>query len=215
MQAFLNKPEVKKTYLNRVKAHQKADEIVKGKYWKGGKGCAVGCTIHGSDHKRYETELGIPEWLARTEDALFEGMSIEKSKTWPFEFLKAIKVGIDLEKVQAPFQIMVLEHVLETLEGNKFNDAKFPDVIKSIQGSKEVVKTVLELWRSGKINDNSAAMSAESAARSATRSATSAAWSAARSAESAARSAAWSAASAAYQRYTKELLKILRESDDK
>ena len=30
MQAFLNDQKVKDTYLSRVKAHQKADEIIKG-----------------------------------------------------------------------------------------------------------------------------------------------------------------------------------------
>jgi len=46
MKAYHNKKETKKFYLDRVKAHFKADEIVKGKYWQNGKGCAVGCTIH-------------------------------------------------------------------------------------------------------------------------------------------------------------------------
>ena len=59
MQAFHNDLKIKEKYLSRVRAHALADEIVKGKYWEGGKGCAVGCTIHGSQHKNYEKELGI------------------------------------------------------------------------------------------------------------------------------------------------------------
>lgn len=62
--AFHGKASVKKTYLARVKKHEKADEIIKGIYWQGGKGCAVGCTIQGDDHGRYETELGIPRIIA-------------------------------------------------------------------------------------------------------------------------------------------------------
>lgn len=42
MIAFLNDIEIKTKYLDRVKAHAKADEIVKGQYWQEGKGCAVG-----------------------------------------------------------------------------------------------------------------------------------------------------------------------------
>ncbi len=34
MQAFHNDQKVKDKYLGRVEAHQKADEIVKGKYWR-------------------------------------------------------------------------------------------------------------------------------------------------------------------------------------
>jgi hypothetical protein len=64
MLAYHNDPKIKAQYLRRVRAHEKMDEIIQGKYWERGRGCAVGCTIHGSDHTQYETELGIPEWLA-------------------------------------------------------------------------------------------------------------------------------------------------------
>ena len=75
MLAFHGQAKVKAKYLARVHAHRQADEIVKGKYWSEGKGCAVGCTIHGSDHGRYETELGIPRSIAHIQDRLFERMS--------------------------------------------------------------------------------------------------------------------------------------------
>lgn len=37
---------VKKKYVARAKAHQKADEFVQGSYWDGKKGCCVGCLAH-------------------------------------------------------------------------------------------------------------------------------------------------------------------------
>lgn len=40
MVAFHNDPKIKAIYVKRVKAHQEADEIIKGKYWEEGKGCA-------------------------------------------------------------------------------------------------------------------------------------------------------------------------------
>jgi len=43
MKAFHNKIEIKELYITRVRAHKEADELVKGKYWSDGKGCAVGC----------------------------------------------------------------------------------------------------------------------------------------------------------------------------
>src|ERR1700730_6830463 len=100
MKSFHNDPKIKAKYLKRVKDHFKADEIVKGKYWENGKGCAVGCTIHDSNHKLYETELGIPEWLARVEDTIFEGLPNERAKLWPEQFLKAIKPGKNLNKIE-------------------------------------------------------------------------------------------------------------------
>jgi len=135
MIAFHGKQEIKEKYLARVLAHQKADEIIKGQYWSKGKGCAVGCTIHGSEHSKYETELGIPTWLARVEDRLFEGMSSGKAKEWPAQFLKAIKPGADLEQAKAPFLICVLESALKSFAHNKN-----PKVVESIQ-------SVIALWK--------------------------------------------------------------------
>ena len=61
LRAFHNDPKIKAKYVARVLEHQRLDHIVKGIYWEKGKGCAVGCTIEGSDHSKYETELGIPK----------------------------------------------------------------------------------------------------------------------------------------------------------
>ena len=44
--AFKNTTVTKPVILKQLRAHAKADEIVKGLYWENGKGCAVGCTIH-------------------------------------------------------------------------------------------------------------------------------------------------------------------------
>jgi hypothetical protein len=100
MQAY-SQTITKKEFVAELKKHQKADNFKKGGYWDGEKGCAVGCSLKSIDtvknlglkqfnmHKDYETHLGIPEWLARVEDGLFEGMSLKKSKTWPVKFAEA------------------------------------------------------------------------------------------------------------------------------
>ncbi|MGH7837251.1 MAG: hypothetical protein ACREQC_05410, partial [Candidatus Binataceae bacterium] len=99
MLAYHNDPAVKAKYLNRVRAHEAADEIIHGKYWERGKGCAVGCTVHSSSHVAFETEMGIPQMLARLEDRLFEGMANGDSKKYPARFLSVIPVGADLSRV--------------------------------------------------------------------------------------------------------------------
>lgn len=104
MLAYLDDPKIKAKYLKRVRAHAKADEIVKGYYWQDGKGCAVGCTIHSDRYGAYETELGIPGMLARLEDMIFEGAAAGFAKAWPERFLKAIKPGADLSNVGWRFQ---------------------------------------------------------------------------------------------------------------
>jgi hypothetical protein len=99
MLAYHNDPTVKAKYLDRIRLHARAVEIIHGKYWEHGKGCAVGCTIHGSKHSLYESLLGIPQMLARLEDRLFEGLQNGRSKAFPEQFLLAAKVGADLSRV--------------------------------------------------------------------------------------------------------------------
>ncbi len=108
MLSFHNDIAIKEKYINRVKAHQKADEIIKGIYWEDGKGCAVGCTIHAANHDAYELELGIPQTLARLEDGIFESLPNDRAKIWPAEFLSSIKVGSDLSNVWPKFAIWLL-----------------------------------------------------------------------------------------------------------
>jgi hypothetical protein len=117
MHAFQNDPAVKAMYISRIKAHAAFDEIVQGTYWEEGpfrdqiqhgRGCAVGCTIHSSEHSRYETELGIPRQLAYLQDRIFEGLALADAKDFPLAFLTAIPVGADLSLVMPRFMVWLL-----------------------------------------------------------------------------------------------------------
>ena len=108
MIAYHGKSGIKEEYLARVRAHRAADEIVKGRYWQQGKGCAVGCTIHSSSHSAYETELGIPSQLAHLEDVTFERLKNGASMLWPERFLEAIPVGADLSFVWPGYAVWLL-----------------------------------------------------------------------------------------------------------
>jgi len=211
MKAFHNDTEVKKKYLSRVEHHIKVDNLIRGKGWDGSKGCAVGCTLEKYDHKAYETELGIPEWLARVEDALFEGMNLEKSKTFPKEFLESINPGSDLDKIKAPFLIMVLRRSLE-----HFDHEKYPDIYQAVQ-------SVIDLYEIGEAPPNQfqaaeAAAEAAWAAEAAEAARAESVWAAGAAAEAAAGAAARAAAEAAagaaaraaeYDYFADELLKLL------
>jgi hypothetical protein len=153
MIAFHGKPEIKEQYLARLRAHYAADEIVKGKYWEQGKGCAVGCTIHGSDHKRYESELGIPEVLAYLEDQLFERIPHRLAKEWPIKFLTAIPVGADLSEVWPKFAHWLL---VDPVHG----------VIQYAQ-NKEVIQHIADLYEKHKSINTDQWINAALAARAA------------------------------------------------
>jgi hypothetical protein len=199
MLAFQNTTVTKPQILEKLKAHAKADDFIKGTYWENGKGCAVGCTIESGDHAEYETRFGIPQMLARLEDRIFEGLPNGKAKKWPLRFMEAIKPGADLSTVGWEFQ-----HRLQINNLKFAQEQKFPnDVIKAIQ----LVIDVLDLMTKGnKVDESawSAAESAWSAARSAARSA--------ESARSAARSAEWSARSAARSAESAELAELAARS---
>src|SRR5437870_8939963 len=139
MRAFHNDPAIKEKYLSRVAAHQKADAIIKGRYWKDGKGCAVGCTIEGDDHKRYETELGIPEAIAHVEDFLFEGIPNEEAMLFPKRFIEAIPVGANLSLVPAKLIVFILNDVLTVKEAA--DDAK---VVEAVHQTADLWQRVID-----------------------------------------------------------------------
>ncbi|HZT60966.1 MAG TPA: hypothetical protein VFA21_20345 [Pyrinomonadaceae bacterium] len=107
--AYHGNPAIKEQYLARVREHREADKLIQGYgYWKNGKGCAVGCTIHSDDHYAYETELGIPVYLARLEDGIFEALPNELAQAWPEAFLEAIPVGTNLYIPYWQFMVWLL-----------------------------------------------------------------------------------------------------------
>lgn len=86
---FHNNTDVADKYLERVKTHYNAREIVKGLDWEHGKGGAVGCTVHSDNYAAYETELGLPEFVAKLQDAIFEGLPEGKAQDFTLRFLEA------------------------------------------------------------------------------------------------------------------------------
>jgi hypothetical protein len=183
--SFHGSQATKDKYVARVKEHQEADNIVQGQGWSEGKGCAVGCTLENYAHSQYPIELGLPEWLAHLQDAIFEGLSLEEAKAFPLQFLEAIPVGVDLEPIRHQLAVLRLSILLVNLDGS---NVQVKDAINQVI---EYHKAALK----GTLSDEELEglrAAAESAVESAVESAT---WAAARSAaRSAAESAAWSAA---------------------
>lgn len=131
LQAFHNDPATKQRYLTRVRSHETAGEIVQRypPYWKDGKGCAIGCTVHSKLHTLYETELGIPRLYARLEDRLFEGMSATKAKALPGDFLAAIAIGANLASV---WSLFIQWKLLDAKDG-VINSADTSELARSIE----------------------------------------------------------------------------------
>jgi len=190
--AYDNDAGVKARYVAQMRAHAAADEIVKGQYWQDGKGCFVGCTIHGSDHAAFDSILGPGgQMIAQLADAIFEGCTNLRSKKFAVEFHEAIRPGADLSRVGWQF----LHWELTTPDVN-------PGITDPLVSSAVAqCAAIVQALGRGDAVDYSAAWSAESAAWSAW-----SAWSAAESARNAARSGAQSAA---YDKMADKLIELL------
>ena len=212
MIAYHGKQEVKDIYVNRMQAHMDADELIRGTGFENGKGCAVGCTLNNYSHTQFESELGVPEGIARLLDTLHEGTSAEVWPTLSLRFLNAIKPGADLAKVSNHINLFILNR-------NKVRTAALKDLDGEVRGvviaaidqcielhASELAGVIIEsaAWSaagsaawSAAWSAESAAESARSAAESAAESSWSASWSAAWSAAESAAESAWSAAESA------------------
>lgn len=160
MKSYLSDPELKEKFVKEVKWHEDQDKIIKGTYQEGSngdfRGCAVGCSVHSlnrmngtkfstSDHSVYESALGIPEWLARLEDTIFEGLPEKEAVKWPVRFAKAVPVGIDLDPLKWKFLSFVLKENIARVLALDITDDLKKQVVDSIRGvlglHEEAIKT--------------------------------------------------------------------------
>jgi hypothetical protein len=206
MLAFKNDPAVKAKFLNRIKMHREADELVQDYgYWKDGKGCAIGCLAHRSTgaHAYLAKTWNVDERLLHLADAIFEGLPAELARKWPERFTSAIAEGADTSLVWHKFAVWLLR-ASQLLTITDSNREAIAAVIKlHVRGAKGDAPSHDE-WIAAR-NAASAAdavWSAADAARNAA-SAADAVWSAAWSAASAARSAA-------YEKMAEKLIKLLK-----
>ncbi len=103
MRAYLDSPDLKKSYLAVARQHQELDRYAKGLYWDAAesRGCAVGCWTRDPNggHAGLAAEMGVPEELLRLADGLFEALPEPDYKAWPSRFAKAIPTGSELKPV--------------------------------------------------------------------------------------------------------------------
>ena len=208
LSAYHGDQAIKDKYIQRMKAHMDADELIRGTGFENGKGCAVGCTLNKYKHSAFPDELGVPEWAAHLLDTLHESTS---DKVWPtlsMRFLTAITPGANLESVRHEINLFILQRSRTRVEGLGISGSLKKEIIPAID-----LCLTLHAGALRGVIDPEEWSAAESAARSAARSAWSAAESAAKSADSAARSAAWSAESAArsaeYDAIAEEFIRLL------
>jgi hypothetical protein len=206
MLSYHNDENLKKMVVLEMKKHQEQDQFIKGSYSEDDegifKGCAVGCTIDSinkvlgrsystSSHSIFEKTIGVPEWLARLQDNLFENLPEDESSQFAVDFLSSIPVGVNLEPVKWRFCAFVLKECIERIRNDDNLEEKLKkEVVTSIQGVLSIHESAIT---SGTF-DTETARAAGAAAEAAAWAAAGTAW-AARAAR-AARAAAGTAGSA-------------------
>ncbi len=127
--SYKNDPKIKESLYKRMNQHIIADELLQGATGQNNKGCTVWCALNNGDisygyrHDKFPEILGLPEWLARLQDTVFEGLSVEESKKFSLAWIDAIPVGKDLTKVKYQF----LKWVLKDGEYNTYQHLREQD----------------------------------------------------------------------------------------
>ena len=108
MKAFIKTEMTREELGKRVYGHYKADEIIQGEYWQNGKGCMVGCWIHGLDHSLFEPLFGISQLIAGLCDKIFEELPALEAKEFVVQVFEAIHEGAYLSLFWPKFAVKLL-----------------------------------------------------------------------------------------------------------
>lgn len=108
----------KAMYLERVRRHREADELIRREGWTGSRGCAIGCSIHEYNHNKYSALIGVCKPTARLIDWLFENMP-DGHLMFPERVLSSIEPGADLSRVYADWQVRLQSRNLARIPGGE------------------------------------------------------------------------------------------------
>ena len=208
MMSFFGSQCLRDAVVERVREHQRLDQIAQSIYWDGSKGCAIGCVLHSGEHMAFEQQLGLPVFLAYLDEHIFEKLPLEEAKGWPLRFIEAVPVGVDLELVFPRF----MHWLLSDPDGvRQYADARTVPIMDTIVAmyARRIEGIPFDVAAAGAAVD-----AAWAAAGAAGGDAAGAAWAAARAAAGAAvdaARAAWAAAwAAAIRRQADYLIALLQ-----
>ena len=221
LQAFNNDETFRQQMVEAAVAHRLADEFIAGTYVDHGRstfrGCSVGCSLYDvqvlrgyprladyGDHALLARELGLPQFLVRLQDAIFEGLPETERYQWTERLYRAIPVGADLVPTLPKFLLRVLDDLPETDRA---------DVTNAVEG----VRVPLREWiATGGVDPDAAAGAAGAAdaayaaAYAAAAAAAAAAYAAAEAAAAAGAHAAAEAAAAAWVKISDHLIEAIQ-----
>lgn len=129
MLSYKNDPHLKAKAVKRAKFHRDQDLLIAGTYGEFGggnfRGCSVGCDAYDitgnvgnyGPHRVTADYYGLPLWLERLRDTLFEGLPAPDRYDFHLQYKEAIPVGVDLNHVHHQLAIRRLDRLIALLEG--------------------------------------------------------------------------------------------------
>ncbi len=120
--SFYGKTELKALHVAQAKRHYEQDMLVAGTYGETVdgvfRGCDIGCFAHdiqpGTDspHEVVGKDRGLPQWLLRWQDQMFELLPKGKREQFHVDCAEAIPVGVDLTTAQHAASIARMDRLL-------------------------------------------------------------------------------------------------------
>ena len=137
--AYNNDPVFKQELIDISIIRRQKGQYIKGTFGEDNieddvfMGCSVGCSVVDvcaikgikldvdflSDHAWFAEKLGVPVFITRLQDCIFEGVSDAKREAWTTDFFSAINEGSDLSQVTPKFLKFLLEDVLKHVQDEK------------------------------------------------------------------------------------------------
>lgn len=226
--SFKNDPAIKEALVKRMDAHIAADELAQGEIGTRGKGCTVWCALNDEDmdygysHEAFPEVLGLPEWLARLQDTIFELLNKVDAKAFSAAWIKAIPVGKNLEPVRWKFCAFLMKKNIEQVLLLDISEDLKKQVVDAITGvlsvhNNAIVTGVWDKEKAAAAREKAMRLRRAIYVRGLATAAMAAVWAAAMAAAWAAEAAVSateeeSAWAASYKLYADELLRLLSEA---
>ena len=123
--------EMKNRLVAEMERHAELDMIQQGAWFVDGKGCHIGCCGHSlglTGNKPHWKELsektGIPQWILKLSERIFEGLDKDDAKIFSLDFCKAIPTDTNLNAIRPTIEVARLERLKDIQSKSNYKDKR-------------------------------------------------------------------------------------------
>lgn len=117
MRAYHGDPQLRQQVIDKLHSLEQADRWEhRPVYWNGEVGSFVGSLLQGDDLERWETDLGLPKWLALTIDSMVAA-NATLGVSWGIHLMQGISPGMAMDTVGSRSLLELLKGKTHGLNG--------------------------------------------------------------------------------------------------